>query len=261
MGLMRRGGISSLLGSASGLLSQMNRTWVRKDATPPTLTSRRGEGTPRATTAMKTLSPTSTETTGREGWPTAADEDNNKSRLDPAQLLALRQCRIEVAKAHTWSLKSSENAGRIPCLFSKRTGFNIHMDQIEDKPWDRGGMGPDGAIAPAVDVTDYFNYGMTKEDWLEYSKFQLSVCRQKRLPDAGIVPVVARTPRVQGDRVAVWMKKEKKDDKEKAAAAMDAKARNNNNANEDKDEDNNAVEFGVELSRGHQGGGGQQRDR
>jgi len=76
-------------------------------------------------------------------------------------------------------------------LFSKRTAFDIRFDQIEDKPWLRGNG----------DVSDFFNYGLTEEEWLEYSKQQLAIRqelidarRQKRKPDPTIVPVTPREP-------------------------------------------------------------------
>merc|ERR1740124_647351 len=74
------------------------------------------------------------------------------------------------------------------------------MDQINDKPWTRG----------AGDLTDFFNYAMTEEDWLEYCKQQLAMrgelteaSRQQRAPDPTIVPVKARIPSKQAPKVAV----------------------------------------------------------
>lgn len=131
------------------------------------------------------------------------DEDD-LSKLDPAQraarLLQEKQRKLEEAKETARRVESEENAGRDPCLFSKRTAFDIRMDQIEDKPWTRG----------AGDLTDFFNYAMTEEDWLEYSKQQLAIrnelseaSRQQRAPDPTIVPVTARTPSKQAPKVAV----------------------------------------------------------
>ena len=122
MGLMRRGGISSLLGQP------VNRTWVRSEQT--------GDET-------------------KEGG--GIKEEDEEEITDPAQLLVIQQRKIEQAKQNARILESSENAGRDPCLFSKRTAFDIRMDQIEDKPWDKGG-GPD--------LTDYMNYDLTEEDWV-----------------------------------------------------------------------------------------------
>jgi hypothetical protein len=142
--------------------------------------------------------------------------------MDPAQraayLLAEKQKKLEEAKILRRKLESAENAGRDPCLFSKRTAFDIRMDQIEEKPWDRasGGM---------ADITDYFNYGMGEEDWLEYSERQKIVrqeltdaARQKRTPDPTIVPVAPKTPSRQAPRVAVVTKK--KNEEEETAVAI-----------------------------------------
>jgi hypothetical protein len=73
-------------------------------------------------------------------------------------------------------------------LFSKRTSFDIQFDHIEEKQWERGG-----------DMTDYFNYGFSEEDWLEYGEQQLMIRqelldanRQNRPPDHSIVPVIPK---------------------------------------------------------------------
>ena len=62
--------------------------------------------------------------------------------MDPvtwaARDLAAKERQIELAKEHTRWLESAENAGQDPCLFCKRTAFDIRMDQIEDRPWLRG---------------------------------------------------------------------------------------------------------------------------
>lgn len=131
------------------------------------------------------------------------DEEKRKeeelAKLDPAQraarLLAEKQRKLEEAKILARKLESEANAGRDPCLFSKRTSFDIRFDQIDDKPWLRG----------AGDITDFFNYGFSEEDWLEYGEQQLLIrqelidaSRQKRAPDPSIVPVV---PKVRGGRV------------------------------------------------------------
>lgn len=130
--------------------------------------------------------------------------DEKEEDLDPAVLaartLAEKQRKLEQAKESARRLESCENAGRDPCLFSKRTAFDIRMDQIEDKPWVRG----------TGDPTDYFNYGLQEEDWIEYAERQLAVRqeltdanRQKRLPDPSIVPVLPKTPSNQTPKVAV----------------------------------------------------------
>lgn len=112
--------------------------------------------------------------------------------------LAEKQRKLEEAKEKARMLESEENAGRDPCLFSK--SFAIRFDSIEDKPWTRG----------VGDMTDYFNYGLTEEDWMEYSQQQLMIRqelseanRQKRPPDPTIVPVMPRKPRSQNPKVAV----------------------------------------------------------
>ncbi len=121
------------------------------------------------------------------------EQEEELAKLDPAQraarLLAEKQRKLEEAKILARKLESEENAGRDPCLFSKRTSFDIRFDQIDDKPWLRG----------AGDVTDFFNYGFTEEDWLEYGEQQLMIrqelidaSRQKRPPDPSIVPVVPK---------------------------------------------------------------------
>ena len=128
------------------------------------------------------------------------EQEEELAKLDPAQraarLLAEKQRKLEEAKILARKLESEENAGRDPCLFSKRTSFDIRFDQIDDKPWERG----------AGDVTDFFNYGFTEEDWLEYGEQQLMIrqelidaSRQKRAPDPSIVPVV---PKV---RIIYWI--------------------------------------------------------
>ena len=123
MGLMRRGGISTLFGQP------VNRTWVRSEQTEGETKDKGGEG---------------------------IKQEEEEEITDPARLLVIQQRKIEQAKQNARILESSENAGRDPCLFSKRTAFDIRMDQIEDKPWDKGGS----------DLTDYMNYGLTEEDWV-----------------------------------------------------------------------------------------------
>lgn len=128
------------------------------------------------------------------------------AKLDPVErakrLLAEKQRKLEEAKETARRHESEENAGRDPCLFSKRTAFDIRMDQIEDKPWNNG-----------ADLTDYFNYTMVEEDWVEYSQNQLHIrqeltdaSRQRRPPDPNIVPVTPKTPAKQAPRVAVAVK-------------------------------------------------------
>ncbi|CAJ1966707.1 unnamed protein product [Cylindrotheca closterium] len=130
------------------------------------------------------------------------EQEEELANLDPAQraarLLVEKQRKLEEAKENARRLESEENAGRDPCLFSKRTAFDIRFDQIDDKPWTRG------------DDTDFFNYGLTEEDWLEYSQQQLMIrqeltdaSRQRRAPDPTLVPVTPKAPSKQQPKVAV----------------------------------------------------------
>lgn len=123
----------------------------------------------------------------------AEDKEEELAKLDPAEraarLLREEQQKAELEKQLARTRESEENAGRDSMLFSKRTAFDIRFDQIEDKPWLRG------------DISDFFNYGMSEEDWLEYSQQQLIIRqelidarRQKRQPDPTIVPVTPREP-------------------------------------------------------------------
>lgn len=137
-------------------------------------------------------------------------EEEELAKLDPAQraarLLAEKQRKLEEAKVTARRVESEENAGRDPCLFSKRTAFDIRFDQIDDKPWLRG------------DPTDFFNYSLTEDDWLEYAQQQLMIrqeltdaTRQRRAPDPAIVPVTPRAPTRQAPKVAVAEKTENDD--------------------------------------------------
>jgi hypothetical protein len=148
----------------TGMMVQPNRQWTRTD-------------------------PAVSEETTQEQR--KLQEEEELAKLDPAEraarLLQEKQRKVEEAKELARRSEAEENAGRDSMLFSKRTAFDIRFDQIEDKPWLRG------------DVSDYFNYGMTEEDWLEYSQQQLLIRqelidarRQKRLPDPNLVPVTPR---------------------------------------------------------------------
>jgi len=190
MGLMRRGmGHSAMY---------QPKTWVRPSETLAEKGGRDGEAE-------------------GEGMKESDEEEDNLEKMDPAQraayLLVEKQNKLEEALEFKRKSESAENAGRDPCLFSKRTAFDIRMDQIEEKPWDRttGGGG---------DISDYFNYGMSELDWVEYSEQQKIVrqeltdaSRQRRNPDPTIVPVAPKTPSRQAPRVAVaTTKKEEEDD-------------------------------------------------
>ena len=122
-------------------------------------------------------------------------EEEELAKLDPAEraarLLQEKQRKLEEAKELARRRESEENAGRDAMLFSKRTAFDIRFDQIEDKPW----------LLGKGDFSDFFNYGLTEEEWLEYSEQQLIVRqelidarRQKRKPDPTLVPVTPREP-------------------------------------------------------------------
>ena len=191
MGVMRRG-------IHHPLLVQPNRQWVRHDE--------KGDG-------------------GQDDEQAAElkrrQEEEELAKLDPAQraarLLAEKQRKLEEAKETARRMESEENAGRDPCLFSKRTAFDIRFDNltIEEKPWARG----------AADLSDFFNYGLTEEDWIDYAQQQLMIrqeltdaSRQRRPPDPAIVPVTPRAPNKQNPKVAVAV----------------------SNGSEDKDSDNQA---------------------
>jgi hypothetical protein len=167
MGLMRRGLVQPSL-------MQPNRQWQRE---------------------LETETDTAAEDAKRE---------EELAKLDPAQraarLLAEKQRKLEEAKETARRAESEENAGRDPCLFSKRTAFDIRMDQIEEKPWEHG----------TGDITDYFNYNFGEADWLEYSQQQLHIrqeltdaSKQRRVADPTIVPVIPKAPNKQTPRVAV----------------------------------------------------------
>lgn len=142
-----------LVGSKSGLmrrglhqqtqLVQPKRQWVRpgEDATAGGV---EGGGADAAITA---------EEQAEKEEQQRLKEEEELNKLDPAEraarLLAEKQRKLEAAKEAARRLESEENAGRDPCLFSKRTAFDIRFDQIDEKPWTRAGG----------DLTDYFNYG------------------------------------------------------------------------------------------------------
>lgn len=188
MGIMRRGIHHPML------LAQPNRQWVKDSKLNNTNgTTGTGSGTERGDAASNPHDETERQRL----------EEEELAKLDPAQraarLLAEKQRKLEEAKELARRVESEENAGRDPCLFSKRTAFDIRFDQIDDKPWTRGG-----------DFTEFFNYGLTEEDWLEYSQQQLMIrqeltdaSRQRRPPDPTIVPVAPRTPSKQTPKVAV----------------------------------------------------------
>lgn len=177
MGVMRRG-------IHHPMLVQPNRQWVKETQSAKTVNDEDAVEDDEAEKKRK------------------QQEEEELAKLDPAQraarLLAEKQRKLEEAKVTARRVESEENAGRDPCLFSKRTAFDIRFDQIDDKPWLRG------------DLTDYFNYGLTEEDWLEYAQQQLMIrqeltdaTRQRRAPDPTLVPVTPRAPATQLPKVAV----------------------------------------------------------
>lgn len=104
MGMMRRGIHHSML-------VQPNRQWVRQDPEVG------GD-----------------ETIENAEQKRLKEQEEELAKLDPAQraarLLAEKQRKLEEAKESARRLESEENAGRDPCLFSKRTAFDIRMDQV-----------------------------------------------------------------------------------------------------------------------------------
>ena len=152
-------------------------------------------------------SSTSTGVDDKHGDDAGDNETKEEDPLVKAAREIMEKARYEeLKKEEARRNESAENAGRDPCLFSKRTAFDIRMDQIEEKPWETNA---------AADISDYFNYGFSEEDWVEYGERQLVVrqeltdaARQKRLPDPTIVPVIPKAPETQQPRVAVVGRKE-----------------------------------------------------
>mmetsp|Transcript_14679 Transcript_14679/g.31308 ORF Transcript_14679/g.31308 Transcript_14679/m.31308 type:complete len:373 (+) Transcript_14679:104-1222(+) len=184
MGLMRRGI------HRPQQLVQPNRQWARQ--TQQETSDKNGEGDGTTTNGNDDDDDGNQEDAEERR---KRQEEEELAKLDPAQraarLLAEKQRKLEEAKILARKLESEENAGRDPCLYSKRTSFDIRFDQIEDKPWERTG-----------DITDFFNYGFSEEDWLEYAEQQLLIrqelidaSRQKRPADPSIVPVIPKRPK------------------------------------------------------------------
>jgi hypothetical protein len=200
MGIMRRG-------IHHPMLVQPNRQWVREDQKQE---GGEGEGEDEDEEAeQKRLK----------------EQEEELAKLDPAQraarLLVEKQKKLEEAKVTARRLESEENAGRDPCLFSKRTAFDIRFDQIDDKPWMRG----------QGDLTDYFNYGLQEEDWMDYAEQQLAIrqeltdaSRQRRPPDPTVVTVTPRAPTKQTPKVAVAVSATDEKDADAADAGSDSGA-------------------------------------
>lgn len=52
----------------------------------------------------------------------------------------------------------------------RKTAFDIDIDSLEDHPWRR----------PGVDISDYFNYGLTEKSWREYCIKQLKLRHEQK---------------------------------------------------------------------------------
>jgi hypothetical protein len=195
MGVMRRG-----LHHPSMLVQPTVKQWVRST---DNTSAAQGQGGGEVDQAALELAEQAREEQRRK------QEEEELAKLDPAQraarLLVEKQRKLEEAKETARRLEGEENAGRDPALYSKRTAFDIRFDQIDDKPWTRG----------TGDFSDFFNYGLSEEDWLDYGESQLMIrqeltdaSRQKRAPDPTLVPVQPRAPKAQNPRVAVTSKTE-----------------------------------------------------
>ena len=139
----------------------------------------------------------------------AEKEEEDWSQLDPveraARLQAEKLRQEQQEKQAALLRESQQNAGRDPTLFSKRTAFDIRFDQMEEKPWIRL-----AGTSGNQDFSDFFNYGLTEETWLEYAQQQMTIrqelidaARNKRPPDPNIVPVTPLVPQTQQPKVAV----------------------------------------------------------
>jgi len=216
MGLIRKGSMHQQLLLQAQQHTIQSKQWIRGKNPNPRDQNVVTEGEDEEDTSnTQNAMPTDSEDTfGHIKVEEEGDNEESKlANLDPAtraaHLLMEKQKKIFEAKVAARLLESSENAGRDPCLFSKRTAFDIRMDQIEDRPWLRIGG----------DITDYFNYDLDEDAWVEYAQTQLEVrqeltdaSRQKRTPDPTIIPVMPRAPRKQQPRVAVATKTDAKNE-------------------------------------------------
>ena len=182
MGIMRRGLHHQMMA-----LQQPNRQWKRQEGAANAADIPAATATSSENSDGTILSPEEAEELKRKR------EEEELSQLDPAQraarLLVEKQRRELEAKIEEKRRENEENVMRDPTLFSKRTAFDIRFDQIDDKPWERG-------VGFTDNHSDFFNYGLSEEDWLEYAAQQLVIrqelidaYRQKRLPDPAIVPI------------------------------------------------------------------------
>lgn len=136
-------------------LVQPNRQWTRAAAAATTAATEEEEA----------------DETERE-----RQREQELAKLDPAEraarILIEKQQKEEQEKEAARQKESEENAGRDPTLFSKRTAFDIRFDQVEDKPWTRGG-----------DMSEFFNYGFMEDDWQVYAEQQVSTeCPDTQYP-------------------------------------------------------------------------------
>ena len=124
MGLMRRGNLAQVA------LVQPNRQWTRQDE--------HQLSTEEAEVAAKLA---------------AQRKEEELAKLDPAERaarLAAEKAKLEEQEQrNALQRRAEENAGRDPALFSKRTAFDIRLEQMEDKPWERSN-----------DLGEFFNYGL-----------------------------------------------------------------------------------------------------
>jgi Fip1 motif len=192
MGMMRRGLYQS------AVLPQANRQWIRQEAGAADKSALAIDGSAVGDGHQNKVEGTLDQIDAEAA--AAAEEAALLAKLDPAQraarLLAEKQRREAAAIIEARRIENEENASRDPTLFSKRTAFDIRFDQIDDKPWQRSGIGNSDHNPQHA---EYFNYGLSEEDWLEYAEQQLLVrqelidaSRQKRPPDPNIVPVQIR---------------------------------------------------------------------
>lgn len=223
MGLMRRG-------LHHNMLLQPNRQWSRKN---------------NESVVMDSECPQETEEEERKR------KEQELAALDPAERAArllqdkLRKEQLEQQLARR--KEAEENAGRDPLYFTKRTAFDIKLDQIEDKPWAR----------QHGDGSDFFNYGLSEQEWVEYAAQQVVIrqelidARQQSRPiDPAIVPVIPRTvkddgeaekepgPSASGPDGEKDGEDRKKDDEERAADDKETDCdEENTKMKEDEDED------------------------
>jgi len=204
MGIMRRG-----LHLQPQALQQPNRQWTRAAAAADAETTAGETATNDGTAPQKQQQLT---------------EQEILEQLDPAaraaRLQQEKQRREHEAALEARRQENETNVRQPPSLFSKRTAFDIRFDQIEEKPWERN-LAP-GQQPSNEHLAEFFNYGLSEEDWLEYSQQQLLIRQelvdahnQKRPPDPAIVPIQAPVKsEVADDATAVEAKPQAEADEE-----------------------------------------------